>query len=113
MDIALLNTKITIQKNTLTVDEIGNHVNSWVDFYTCHATISNEAPNENSEAAAAGTTVDNSRRDFTVRWCEKISGITSDQYRIVFGEEIYDIVGVDHQNFKRKSVKLKCRKERR
>ena len=42
MDIALLNRKVTVQKNTVVVDDIGNHVSKWDDFYSCYATISGE-----------------------------------------------------------------------
>ena len=45
MDVALLNRKIKVQKNTVVVDAIGNHINEWVDFYSCYATISGESPN--------------------------------------------------------------------
>ena len=110
MDVALLNQKILVQKNEVTVDAIGNHLNQWVDFYSCYATISGESPNE---SAAAGTVVDNTKVDFTVRWCKAVSEITSDGYRVVYADEIYNILGIDHQNFKKKSVKLKCQKARR
>lgn len=42
MNIALLNTRITIQQQTTTVDTIGNHINTWQDYYTCAATVSGE-----------------------------------------------------------------------
>lgn len=35
MDIALLNVQIMFQKNGVEVDEIGNHINSWNDYYSC------------------------------------------------------------------------------
>ena len=38
MNIALLNTRITIQQQTTTVDTIGTHINTWQDYYTCAAT---------------------------------------------------------------------------
>ena len=111
MDVALLNQKILVQKNEVTVDAIGNHLNQWVDFYSCYATIGGESPNEST---AAGTVVDNTKAYFTVRWCKAVSEITSDGYRVVYADEkIYNILGIDHQNFKKKSVKLKCQKARR
>lgn len=106
MDVALLNRKIKVQKNTVVVDAIGNHINEWVDFYSCYA----KSPNENT---SAGTVVDNTKADFTIRWCKAVSEFTSDKYRVVYADEIYNILGIDHQNFKKKSVKLKCQKARR
>ncbi|MGN1457260.1 MAG: phage head closure protein [Acutalibacteraceae bacterium] len=110
MNIALLNVRITVQKNTVTVDNIGNHKNEWTDYYSCYATVSNETP---TEITAAGTVTDNSKIDFTVRCCNILSGITSDRYRVIFGGGIYDIIGIDHMNFKKKMLKIKCQKARR
>lgn len=110
MDIALLNVKITVQKNTVTVDKIGNHKNEWTDYYSCYATASGESPSENTDA---GTVVDNSKIDFTVRYCKAVSAVDSTGYRVIYGGEVYNILGIDHKNFKKRSVKLKCQKVRR
>ena len=37
MDIARLKERITIEKLTVKVDEIGNHTNGWEDYYSCYA----------------------------------------------------------------------------
>lgn len=39
MNIALLRVSVTFQKQTATVDTIGNHSNTWADYYTCYATV--------------------------------------------------------------------------
>jgi hypothetical protein len=39
LDVALMNEKVTFQKNAVVTDAIGNHVNAWEDFYSCSATI--------------------------------------------------------------------------
>lgn len=110
MDIALLNVRITLQKNTVMTDGIGNHKNGWTDYYSCHATAGGESP---KEAAAAGAVADSGKTDFTVRWCKAVSAVDSTGYRVVYNDEIYNILGIDHKNFKKRSVKLKCQKERR
>ena len=110
MKVALLNRIITVQRHTAVKDEIGNHLNTWTAFYTCHATVSGET---DTEAEEAGTTVDDTRADFTLRWCAASSVITPTEYRVVMDGQIYDILSVDHMNFKHKSVKLHCRKARR
>ncbi len=109
MEIALLNVRITFQKNAVVVDAIGNHRNEWTDFYSCYATVSGESPNEDT---ANGVIVDNSKIDFTVRWCGAVSELSSTNYRVIYNDEIYNIIGIDHKNFKKKSVKLKCQKVR-
>ena len=112
MDIALLNTRITIQKASVTADKIGNRKNGWTDYYSCVATVSGEASSSvGSEKAAAGTTVDHSDISFTVRWCNAVSQIDSVGYRILFNGSIYNILAVDHMSFKKKSIKFRCKKE--
>ena len=110
MKIELLNVRIFISKNDVVVDAIGNHKNTWSDYYTCYATVSAEAGKEQTDA---GLVVDNSKIDFTIRWCEKTAGITSTGFRVSFNGELYDIIAVDHRNYKRKSIKLCCQKTRR
>ncbi len=110
MDIALLNVRITVQKNTVAEDKIGNRKNEWADYYSCHATVSGESPGENTDA---GTVVDNSKIDFTIRYCKSVSAVDSTGYRVVYSGGVYNILGIDHMNFKKKSVKLKCQKARR
>ena len=109
MDIALLNVKIIIQKSSVIVDNFGNHTAKWENYYYCFATVSNESPSENT---SAGVVVDNSKIDFTVRYCKKVAKLNSTNYRVMFNGEVYEILGVDHMNFKKKAVKLKCQKVR-
>ena len=110
MNIALLNERITIQKSVTETDSIGNHRTVWTDYYSCAATVSGESSGEDTENAV---TVDNTKADFTVRWCRFLDGITNTEYRVFFDGQIYDILIVDHMNYKKKSIKLKCRKARR
>lgn len=73
MNIGLLNTPISITKNEVAVDAIGNHKNAWVPYYHCHATVSSEAGKENTDA---GLVIDSSKIDFTIRWCKKPPPLT-------------------------------------
>ena len=110
MDIALLNVKIKIQKNTVITDAIGNHKNEWEDYYFCHATVGGESGKESSSVAQI---VDDSDISFTVRYCRKVSNIDSTHFRIIFNEELYNILSVDHMNFKKRAIKFRCQKVRR
>ena len=110
MDVALLNVRIIFQRNSVTVDAIGNHKNEWTDFYSCYATVSGEG---GSEKAVAGLVVEDSDLSFTVRYCKKAEEVTADGFRILFGEQLYNIVSIDHLNYKRKALKFKCEKVRR
>lgn len=113
MDIALFNTRITFQKNTLVVDAIGNHKNQWSDYFSCAASISGESSRDDSEKQTAGQTVESPRCAFTVRWCSETASITEDGYRILWNGDFYNITSIDHQNNKRKSLKFWCQKVRR
>ncbi|MEG0919346.1 MAG: phage head closure protein [Anaerovoracaceae bacterium] len=110
MDIALLNVRVVFQKSAVTVDAIGNHKNEWKEFYSCYATVSGE---NGKETTAAGITVDDSDLSFSVRYCRTVSEINNTVYRVLFGGEIYNILSVDHMNYRNKSVKFKCQKVRR
>ena len=104
MDIALLNRRITIQRNTPYSDAIGNHLLRWEDYYTCACTVSGESGQEDESA--------DTNASFTLRWCDAASAVTNTGFRVVFDGMVYDILAVDHMNYKRKSIKLRCRKAR-
>lgn len=110
MKIELLNVRIFILKNDVVVDAIGNHKNSWKEYYTCYATVSGEAGKEQTDA---GMVVDDSKIDFTIRSCKLADTITSTGYRVQFNGDLYDILAVNHMNYKHKCIKLSCQKARR
>lgn len=110
MEISLLNVRITIQKQETVVDEIGNHTNAWTDYFSCYATVSGEG---GTETAVAGLTVDDSDLSFTVRYSRKTSAVDMLGYRVLFGDGIYNILAIDHMNYKKKCLKFKCQKVRR
>lgn len=110
MEISLLNVRITIQKTFVVADDIGNRKNEWTDYFSCYATVSGEG---GREVSVAGITVDDSDISFSVRYCRKTSAVNNTEYRVVFRDEIYNILSVDHINFKKKSMKFRCQKVRR
>lgn len=110
MEISLLNVRIAIQKQETEVDEIGNHTNAWTDYFSCYATVSGEG---GTETAVAGLTVDDSDLSFTVRYNRKTSAVDVLGYRILFNGNLYNILAIDHMNYKRKCMKIKCQKVRR
>lgn len=110
MDIGLLNLRIQIQKNVITSDAIGNHRNSWLDYFSCYATIGGES---GTEVFRAGETLESADLTFTVRYSSETAAVTPSGYRIVYGGELYNIIAIDHQNNKRKRLKFRCSKVRR
>ncbi len=81
--------------------------------HTCFATIGGEGKASSKEEQAAGTTVEDFTMTLSVRYCQKSAAIDSTHYRVMFMGEIYNIVNIDHMNFRKKSLKFTCRKERR
>lgn len=113
MDIAAMNVRVAFQKNETVTDKYGNHKNAWTDYYTCFATIGGEGMASSKEEQVAGTTVEDFSMTVTVRYCSKAAAVTSTGFRVMFMGEIYNIENIDHMNFRKKSLKFTCRKERR
>lgn len=111
MNIGKLNIRITFQKNMLTEDEIGNHINEWTDEFSCYATASTKVAE--TEKESAGQTVNTERISFTVRYCSELKDVTPTTHRIVLGDRIYNIISVDDMAFKHNSLKFYAELERR
>ena len=104
-----LNERITIEKSTVVTDKVGNHRNTWEEYFTCFAYASTyQAQEEEDEVTAEQKSV-----VFTVRWCSETRGLTSTGYRIRFREQLYNIESVDPMNYQKKILKIHCRLERR
>ena len=106
MKVSLLNERITIEKSKIEVDKIGNHKNVWSKYYSCHATISSESPQEQT---SSGAIWDESKIDFTIRYSKEVSILSSTCYRVIFQNDIYEIEGIDHMNYRKKSLNLHCK----
>ena len=106
MNIAGLRVRITIQKNTTVVDSIGNHTSAWENYFSCWATATTGGGSETEEA---GHTVEGDNLDFTVRWSSETAAINSRQYRVLLGDRIYDITGIDDMGFRHNSRKFHTR----
>ena len=103
MEIALMRSKIIIQKQTVSVDSIGNRTNTWSDYLTCRAYVNTSYGYEHH---TAGQTVDTATLTFTVRFCEALKTLCSDGFRIVFNGEIYNITYIDDYQFRHETLKL-------
>lgn len=107
MEVALLNVQVKFQKCDVKADDIGNRTKEWTDFYTCFATVSGEGGKEKN---AIGLTLEDSDIAFTIRYCKKAMQMDSTSYRIIFRDDIYNVLSIDHMNYKRKCIKFRCKK---
>ena len=110
MDISKLRSRITIQHSEVVTDTIGNHTNTWVDYWFC-AAYANLASGK--EYGAAGQTLGSGTLVFEVRWCERLRDLDSTKFRILFGGAIYNIICVDDVQFRHEKLKLTAQRERR
>lgn len=113
MDIAAMTKRIMIEHAVTKVDEYGNHVNSWEDYFSCFATVSGEGMAASKEAEVAGVVVEQADAKFTVRYCGKTARVKSTEFRIRLGVDLYDILSVDHCNYRNHSLKFVCKRVRR
>ena len=65
------------------------------------------------EEQVARTTVEDFSMTVSICYCQKAAAIDSTHFRVMLLGEIYNIVNIDHMNFRKKSLKFTCRKERR
>ena len=65
MEVGAMRQRITIQKATVTTDEIGNRKNAWTDYHTCFAYVNLSS---GKECEAAGQTLPGDTLAFTIRW---------------------------------------------
>ncbi|MCW6665309.1 phage head closure protein [Aerococcaceae bacterium NML191219] len=107
MKISGLNQRIIIEINAVQVDDIGNHINEWHEFYQCHALIDTK---QASEKIGESYVFDDSKVVFMVRWCQKLSSIDSLKFRVRLNDVLYNITGIDQMNYKNRLLKLHCQK---
>lgn len=102
--------RIIIQKSSTEKDGNGNHTEVWTDYYKCHAYVNNLSGKEYWAAAEVNA---QDEVVFIIRYCKKVSGLTSDRYRILFGGSIYNISFVDNVQYTNKTLKLRAAKAAR
>ena len=110
MNIINLNSRITIQQCSIEIDEIGNHLPVWHDYYDCWACITSANGRETNRL---DTTLEADLSYFTIRYCKKISNIESNKFRIIFRNHIYNIDHVDHLSYENRLIKIHAKLARR
>lgn len=107
--IAQMNCRIVIQKNKEVVDQYGNHINGWTDFFSCFAYAGTYQYDRESEGVV---TEQEQTVSFEVRWCTELKDLDSTHYRVLFQEQVYDIDSVDFMNYQHGTIRIRTRKER-
>lgn len=107
MNPAILSQRITVQKNEVIKDSIGNYKNSWSPYFVGWAAVNERT---GKEAEKLGIVTSETDLIFTVRYCRETAAITTTGYRILFDGSIYNITYIDHLNYNRKMLKFYCQK---
>ena len=107
MRVSDLNRKIIFQNKNVEVDGIGNHKSVWMDYLTTSAYISFQGK---GEEVFLGMEVDRSDISFTVRFQNRLKKINTSEYRILFDDEMYNIISIDFMNYKNRLIKFRSRK---
>lgn len=99
--------RILIQKSFSGIDKNGNNVLDWRDYYSCSAYANNMSGNEYWAAAQVNSETD---MYFIIRYCSEVKLINTEQFRILFRDEIYNITFMDNVQYTNKTLKLRARK---
>lgn len=110
MRISGLNQRIELQKKEIITDEIGNRIESWEIYHLGFCKVDSQLVHESNGIA---TVIDDGKMSFILRWCQKLSEMNAQNYRVFFLGSIYNIIGIDSMNFKHKTIKLHCQRSDR
>lgn len=103
INVGLMHEHIIIQRLEVTPNEIGQQIESWSDYAKVHAYVNSYS---GSEKYAGKRDISAADISFTVRYCKKISAINSVDFRIIFRNEVYNILFVDNYQFKNETLKI-------
>ena len=95
-DTGKLNQRITIQRNSVTTDDIGNQTTEWSDFHSCWAAVYGVSGREYWQAREQH---EENTVNFKIRYCNKLKELGTTNFRIKYGSKIYDITSVDNIQF--------------
>lgn len=98
---------IVIEKSSYTVDEIGNQVPEWMEYYRGFAYMNSLSGSE--YWAAAQTQAENTVM-FVLRYHPLLEAMNTKEYRIVHRGNEYNITSIDNVQYKNETVKIRATK---
>ena len=97
--------RIILQKSYPDVDRNGNHILSWQEYFKCAAYVNNLTGKEYWAAAQVNAQTE---LYFIIRFCSEIKVLNSEQYRILFRDQIYNITFIDNVQYQNKMMKIRA-----
>lgn len=104
-DTGKLNQRIMIQHKTVTADEIGNQTVEWADFHSCWAAVKGVSGREYWQAREQH---EENTVNFKIRYCRKLKELGTTDFRIKFGDRLYDITSADNIQFADSLINIKA-----
>lgn len=104
-DTGKLDKRITIQHTSVTTDDIGNQTSEWSDFHSCWAAVHGVSGREYWQAREQH---EENTVNFKVRYCKKLKELGTTDFRIKFGDKLYDITSVDNIQFADSLINIKA-----
>ena len=96
---------VTIEKSGYTEDDIGNQIQTWIEYYKGYAYMNNLSGNEYWEAAQ--TQAENTVM-FILRYHPKLNIMNSKEYRLMHRGNEYNITSIDNVQYKNETVKIRA-----
>lgn len=93
--------RITLQKFTTTVNENGFEEETWIDFKTLWASVSNLHGREYFEAAAV-------QKENTVKFTVRYIKDLDTSMKILFKDKSYNIIQIDNIRYENKFIEIKA-----
>jgi SPP1 family predicted phage head-tail adaptor len=104
MKIASMRSRVTLQRKAVTTDEVGNQIETWIDYQTVWAAM---APISGREYYAASQINAEVSSKFLFRYLPEI---TPDM-RILFGSRVFEVVSVMDVEGRKRLLELLCKEK--
>jgi head-tail adaptor len=92
----LLNKTITVQHLHMTRDEYGSDIEEWRDILKCKAYV--KGFDGKSLTSTGSEIIMEDRLLFTVRRVERILFDRGNRYRVLYGNKIYNVLGINSED---------------
>lgn len=100
--------RLTFQKLTVIPDEKQEQLETWEDYLTVHCSVGQYT---GSEKVQARQEITESDMTFTVRYSPKLAVLNEADFRIMFRNEIYNILFINDPYFTHEKLIISAKKE--
>jgi len=93
-----------IQKRSKKVEK-GRPVEAWEDYFKCWCDIKSLYGKELYDALEVDL---KNVMNFETRFCAKLEALNTKEYRVAWGNRVFNLINVDYGKYERKKVVLKA-----